>query len=459
MNSRFYRFLCASALLATALAACAQGSGGADDPERAFDTDPIVRAKVEELAGKLSSGDELDAMDACTALGEIGRPAVGALTAALGAEKPGARVSAALALVEIGPDAGEAVPKLIESLQSQVGELRSAAASALGKIGADREAALPALRAALADKDNRVALAAAVAVLDFAPEDTAAAKLLLDALQAPPLRQTAAEALGGHLAVVRGGVDAVAAALASEDRNVRSNVSEALAALGPDGAKAVPALLRVVDADPDAFVRVEAIRALGKIGAAAAAAEPHLAALLSQSQAPLSAEARARLEEAAKVLHMAAGDGSVNLAVAACTALLSIQPEHAAARAVLAATMHDATTKWWDRIEAAESLARLGVEKDAALDLLRTLLADPDRRAQSDAAHALARLGRAEGAAALAEDLTFDNSIVRAKAAAALERLGPAAKAALPALETAAKSPFDARLRKAARAALRAVKG
>ncbi len=453
MSHRFSTLLCTTALLLSSPSARAQ------DPDAAFDTDPAVLAKVAELSAKLSGEDDLDAAEACSTLGEIGRPAVGALIAALGAEKPSTRVLAALALGEVGPDASAAAPELLAALKDGDAELQSAAAQALGKIGADKEAALPALRAAMTGSDAGVALQAAVALLTFEPDDPEAAKMLLDALQAPALRQTAAAALPEHLPVVRRGLDAVAAALASEDRNVRGDAIRALEALGADAAKAVPSLLHVVEADADAFVRLAAIRALGKIGAPAAAAEKDLAAVLAQTNAPLSNEARARLEAAAKALNMSAGDGTVNLAVSAGAALVLIQPEHAEARAVLVATVRDDTAKWWDRIEAAEALARLGEEKDAAIEVLLSLLLDPDRRCQSDAAHALARLRRAEGAEALAADLTFDNSFVREKAAVALSGLGPAAKAALPALEAAAKSPFDAKLRKAARAALAAVKG
>ena len=91
---------------------------------------------------------------AAQALAAFDQRAVPALTGALGDSEYKVRVSAAEALVKIGP--GPVVPSMIEALKSPDVATRANAAVVLGAFGPPAKPAVPALARALKDANPRV---------------------------------------------------------------------------------------------------------------------------------------------------------------------------------------------------------------------------------------------------------------------------------------------------------------
>lgn len=107
-------------------------------------------ADTTDLVKKLSSKDNEIRRNAARDLSELGaeaKPAIKALTMALGDEDRFVRRFAAQALGAIGPEAKSAVPALTKLLDDDKPQVREAAVKALAKMG---PAAVPALNKALA---------------------------------------------------------------------------------------------------------------------------------------------------------------------------------------------------------------------------------------------------------------------------------------------------------------------
>ncbi len=130
---------CVLATLALLVATPVAGQGGrtlADWQRDLRDPSPTTRA------------------GAAQALAAFDQRAVSALTGALGDAEYKVRVSAAEALVKIGP--GLVVPSMIEALKSMDVATRANAAVVLGAFGPPAQPAVPALARALKDANPRV---------------------------------------------------------------------------------------------------------------------------------------------------------------------------------------------------------------------------------------------------------------------------------------------------------------
>lgn len=130
---------CLLATLALLVATPVAGQGGrtlADWQRDLRDPSPAIRA------------------GAAQALAAFDQRAVPALTGALGDSEYKVRVSAAEALVKIGP--GRVVPSMIEALKSTDVATRANAAVVLGAFGPPAKPAVPALARALKDANPRV---------------------------------------------------------------------------------------------------------------------------------------------------------------------------------------------------------------------------------------------------------------------------------------------------------------
>jgi len=175
----------------------------------------------------------------------------------------------------------------------------------------------------------------------------------------------------GHAAAEERAPPAVARYLLDPDPAVRL---EAVKALAPLGAAAVPTLIGVL-AEPDAPLRREAAAALGRIGPDACAAVPALMTALK--------------------------DATLKVRLAAATALGALGPDARVAIAALATAMKGSHLVL-ARL-AAQALSRIG---PTAVPTLVDLLASPDRYVRREAAWALGEIGPAAigsvaGAAAL----------------------------------------------------------
>ncbi|MEU6234648.1 PBS lyase [Kitasatospora sp. NPDC047058] len=183
-----------------------------------------------------------------------------------------------------------------------------------------------------------------------------------------------------------------------------------LTALGTvGGADAVPAILRVLRAVPTGPTAGSALRALTRLGPAAAAAGPDLRALLADPASPQALPAAA-------ALWAATGD------TAAVLPLLLARAESADP---------------WARRAAAEALTPIGPAAAEAAPALRAMLTAPDVWVRVDGATALWHTTADTGAVLPVLTTAWaENPHTRTAAAACLTAMGPAAAPALPLLRT-----------------------
>jgi HEAT repeat protein len=170
-------------------------------------------------------------------------------------------------------------------------------------------------------------------------------------------------------------------AAAPPDGAFRAEAAKVLGNIGTQSPDVLPELLRLLQKDADDRVRIEAARALGKIGAAAASASRSIASVLDDP------------------------DGGDTLRGAAAWALARVNPSAAGTASSLRAAVDDRSGHVG--VCAAEALWHVSGEASSAIAALAARLGDP---------------------------------VARGAAAQALYRIGPAAKEAVPALLAAAKA-------------------
>ncbi len=222
---------------------------------------------VGELCGLLKDADALVRRDVVTALGTLGppaaRPAAGPLLALLKTERDGVvrRVLLEKLVGLVGPDDRSAAADLYPLLSGDDPDAARSAALVLANLGGPAAApAVPALRQALRDGDEPAQALAAAALAGMGP---AAAPAVLDLARAltgsksTAVRRNAALALAHVGPQARDALPLLINALApTEPRDVRMFAAEAIKCVGsPANDTAVPALLRLVEADADPQVR------------------------------------------------------------------------------------------------------------------------------------------------------------------------------------------------------------
>jgi hypothetical protein len=395
--------------------------------------DGDVSAKVKAAITQLHSSDMIDAVEAGMELGELGKAAVPALIAEL--DNVGVQYLAASALGDIGADAAPAVPGLLKLLGNDDPEVRAGAAKALGQIKAEPDKAVPALQALAGDPESPVRTAAASSLLLFGVKGAAADNAsagLLDGLNSPQstTRSETLRFLATEPALAKANMPAIIKAITDENGSTAVEAMRTVASLGADAKDAVPVLIKVMGGS-DTFLTVHAIKTLGQIGPAAAEALPALTGLLSMSKAPLDPAARGILAKAAAALGAQSG-GTINLAVPAAIAIDLIEPGNKPGRQVLDATLASGPLEYI--VDVAEHDLKAGKDGATLVKPLINSLGDGAEHTRRRASHVLAGLGRAEAVPELIKELDWDDSEVQTKAALALGRIGPAARAALPAL-------------------------
>jgi HEAT repeat protein len=367
---------------------------------------------VPELASAVD--DRRIGFQAAALLGRIGPPAKAAVPCLIermkGGESVSQRVRAAEALWRIAkhPDA---LPTLIAALDYQGGVW---AADALARLGADARPALDALKKRLTDpKTANAHLAVALWQIERSPEGLAA---LAQALKSPfkdqvRLAVRTLKEIGGPAKAALPDLSALLEAEVREERGLRSigydgvTLIEALDRIGREADVAVPALVTALHSRYEPW-RDAVVQALRRPGAAPTA---DLEALLEQG------DWRARVL-AAKVLGLR-GEAAKG-AVPALAAALADKDE--------------------DVRRAAEvALSNMGPHAKAAAPALVAYLASPVHTGD-DAFSTLVALGP-DAVPALVQalgEMPRDGRAVdrRALAVWVLERIGPAAKDAAPAL-------------------------
>ncbi|AOY84250.2 HEAT repeat domain-containing protein [Moorena producens JHB] len=289
-----------------------------------------------------------------------------ALLARLKDENSDVRVSAALALGNLGKGSEAAVSALLARLQDDNSFVRGWAADALGKLGNNSETVVSTLLARLQDNNSGVRGRAADALGKLGNSSETVVSALLALVQDPDsgVRGMAADVLGELGNSSETVVSALLASLQDEDYHVRSNAADALGKLGNNSETVITALLaRLQDEYPP--VRGRAADALGELG------------------------------------------NSSETVVNALLALL--QDEHRAVRR-----------------DAADALGNLGNSSEPIVTTLLVLLKDKNYVVRGNAADALGKLGNSSETVinALLAGLQDDKSYVRGNAANALGNLG-----------------------------------
>jgi HEAT repeat protein len=349
--------------------------------------------------------------------------------------KPHVVVQALTALSELGPKAAIAEPQVLEILKGNQVWSQYPAVLIAGRTG--MKAAVPALRKLVQSPDPLLSAMAQWAMARCEPENAELTKRAFATLTAnlsntdnPRLQVVSARALGelpvpaelitpAVIDLVRG-LDpevhaALAESLASRGEAIvprltgflvqpegRGFALGILARLGPKAAGAVPAIVAAAEKNADEQFTREAVFALAAIGPAAAPATDYLVSLIRQGAPPVQ--------------------------YAASYALGRIGPGAAAASPALRSLL--ASDDAFLRTAAAWALLKIDAKKNAdvqqqAIELFTAALADERPEVRSAMALALAEQGPAAKAAlpALEKTLHDPHEAVRESAAEALEKI------------------------------------
>ena len=216
-------------------------------------------------------------------LGGIGEDAVPALIQALKDESIGVRRGAAEALVTI--ESEDAVPALVKAFQDPEAWVRYSVLRALVTI--ESEDAVPVLALALKDKGQGPGPGPSYNIYNYAVEElrkmgtraVGAVPALIQALKDPDSRVSNSVAVELLVSIGKGAVPALIQALKDEDNFQQEDVSnpsvyresvcysamKALSGIGEEAIDAVPALIPLLQ-DHNRFVRSDATGVLGSIG-------------------------------------------------------------------------------------------------------------------------------------------------------------------------------------------------
>jgi len=311
------------------------------------------------------------------------------------------------------PDPVEQIKKLVRETYASDPKVRKGSVQAIGRYANRLRACVLALAGRIkSDPDPEVRLEAAKALGQIGPTAREAVPALAEALKdsAVAIRRESALALGLIGCGSGAAVPALAAALRDEDAVVRRRAAVALGEIGPLAKGAVPGLVKALeDTDPgnlpaEQSVLVESIIALGNIGPDAREAVPKLLIILPAGDSFTRSRA---IEAVGKI-----GRGDKDLVP------------------VLIKALKDKGTC----VGAALAFGYIGpVAKEAVPDLVEALKVEGIENAQA------------------AQRLQLN-------ALWSLEQMGPAAKAAIPALEKIA-SGSDPILSVHAKRTLEAIKG
>lgn len=363
--------------------------------------------KLTELIQKLQTGNDAAKLAAAVALADFGpdaEPAVPALVQALQAKSEDLRLNAALALGKIGAPAVAPVAKLIGSGNASE---RYYAIWTLGWIGPPAKATAPQIIEALADKDEAVRRKAAFTLGRIAPEPKVATPPLIKLLADPSkdVRQAASDSLGkfGPAAV-----SPLIEALKDDAPMIRIEAARALGNIGSDAKDAIPALKTLFLTDAKASS--DAGAALAKIGKASI---PALTDALKSDKTDIRARAVKMLgvigADAVPVLVDALADAHVDVRQHAAQELAPLRISDKLVVLALAHAVHDPDQTV--RLHALRALQMLGAGAKLAAPKLIAALKDSDGPNRVQILTVLQGLGETEHIVPVAADLLKDKSV------------------------------------------------
>ncbi len=266
---------------------------------------------------------------AARALGTIGNSGIPPLIEALQDDEDRIRQIAASGLGRGGPQAEKSVPTLVKALNDKNLAVRKRVATALGKVGSDNPEVAPALTQLLLQKDLRVtALMALIDIGSKAEKAKPVLITLLDdeemnvrfkAAHAlwriengdeydvaklietlergdTPFRMFAADALANLGPKAKESLSALIQALNDEDVWVRRFSAQAFGMIGAKDQRVVTALIRILK-DPEPRVRRFAVYSLGELGPITPDVEPAIRSMLNDQDAIVRSQATKALKQ------------------------------------------------------------------------------------------------------------------------------------------------------------------
>jgi HEAT repeat protein len=476
---------------AVGIDALREALANAGDPEsKALAIDGLARLgkaaapAMADLVAAAADPDPLPRWHAARALGLVGpaaAQAVPTLVGLLGDADPLVATQAAHAVGLVADrDTVDLEPLLAAALHADP-RVRRAAVLSLRRLSTPQTLA-PLVGRHLADADPSVVIPALETLADMGEESV---PMIVEALGRPDTRYWATVAAAEIGPAAAPATERLADLAVSGEYDERLQAMFALGAIGPAAVAAVPALVNVLDQDEE-LLKFAAAAALGQIGDAAAdesleragdSDNPFLAAIASWARARIHPDDGRLVAAAVGRLMPLLGSGEPGIRATAVHALSDLAPSldadatatltnryvellddpdtvvGTAAGAALvrhgpaaAAALRTALADPANRIRALEILAAQGPEAAGLQDELIAALGDDDAAVASEAAVALAAIGR--DAAAAVPRLTqllgaTTPPPVRLAAAYALGSMGPAAAAANERLRDLARSDDD----------------
>lgn len=431
---------CASILLTASSWAVAQQKAApkaaAQPAQQPGKAPQAPQRSVKDWIAELDGPNHLEAIDSLARLGPEAKQAVPKLTRLLDSTDNQVRWRSARALGTTGEAAASAVPTLVKHLAASETEaaVRAQSAAALGKIGVKGDDVLNALVVAVGDSEPHVRHAAIQALRRLGPEPTMLIPVFTQVLNdAHP--DVAVRAMGALADIGEAAVPALIEA--TKEPKARHWATVVLAEIGPKAAAAVDALTGLAS-DPEPEVRLQALIALGQIGDPAKPAIPTIMKALSAPEVGVRygaafALGKLRAEDASADLQKLVESKDPMMHLIAAWALARIHPDDISAirRAIDAIVSGLESDNAQLSRTAARALAEGNFSPDAMTPAIRAALAELDPTVIDHVLMTVAELGpRAVPVltSAVKEPKMRDSAI------RGLERIGPAAKDAVPVL-------------------------
>lgn len=342
-------------------------------------------------------------------------------TQLLGIKQPSIRQEVATILGNMGPHSEPAIPQLIELLQEGIPDaIREASVVALGKIGKKAKAAVDQLIVLLSNRRTTLAVQAVRALGDIGCADQRVRVALVNLWLSPSLSQTGKAQIAIALCKLKIDTNGLLhylthAMVSHQEARVRKSAAEALAWCNKTEVGVVPALLVAARIDKD-----EEVRLIAEAGLTQLRLSQEKAIQVCAKQLKESSYAETALKNCGQLavpsLIEALGMGDATIRERASRTLGSLGELAAEAAPALTKTLHDRDLDV--RLAAAKGLWNITKNAELVVPVLIHLLEEKGTGAADDA-EARRR---------------FLQTVIES-----LWRIGPPAKAAIPALTQRSK--------------------